>query len=189
MANLMTVSQFAKQDQTGKWGTPQKINYAIRKQNAPFVEQNGKRYIDPEKWAEWENTGAQVVRQAKADGLSAGGVATRIQKLTGVTKGTMLAWKSGLNYEKISAGKVTEVNDYYASTMIDDCGISSPLGWESINRHIAEGNMMVVNHPEQLLYVLAHHYKGQGEEDTYNKLIELYDRHRTYEPGGGYKRV
>lgn len=94
-----------------------------------------------------------------------------------------------MNQEKISAGRVERTSEHYASTQIDSTGINSPLSWEAITKHIDEGNMMVVNHPDQLLYVLAQHYKGQGEEDTYNELMKLHAKHKTFEVGTGYANV
>jgi len=177
---LVPVSEFAKQQaaEGKKFSTPQKINYAIRKQGAPVDQTTGKRMIDPEAWSAWEENNEQVTKQAKSSGNSPAGMGARVQRKTGAKEGEFLAWKSGRKDEKISAGKITSANDHYAGTMIDDIGIHSPLSWDAIDRYIREGKMMVVNYPEQLLYVLAHHYKGVGEKDTYEQLIELYEQHK-----------
>lgn len=181
MTKLLTVAEFTKIEGNDKFNTPQKVNYAIRKQGAPFEEVEGKRMIDPEKWSEWAANADITTRKAKSSGETGEVSAGRIQRKTGVTEGEFLAWKSGMDNEKISAGKVVTNTASFASTMIDDCGINAPLSWGSIERHIEDGKMMRVNYPEQLMYVLSKHYEGIGEPDTAKQLMELYERHKTEE--------
>lgn len=186
MTNMIPISEFAalQTEEGGKFTTPQKINYAIRKQSAPVDESTGKRLIDPEAWTVWEKE--QPTTSSRAPG-SASGKSYRpnnrevevIKKKHGIEKGSILAWESGQYNDKISGGRVLDTFDEYCSTMIDDVGITSPLRWDSIDRYIDEKKMMVINYPEQLMYVLAAHYRALGEEDTANKLLDLYGKHKT----------
>jgi len=176
MTTLLTVADYAAQQamvEGSKFTTPQKINYAIRKQGAPYVKEGAKRMIDPEAFEQWASEQQDTVRAAKAEGLSPEGVATKVQARTGIKKGTPVMWRAGREGQNISGGFVESANPFYAGIRTDN-GPHTPFNWQVVDELVKEGHMVKVARPEDMLYTLMHHYKAEGNISAGETLEALY---------------
>lgn len=190
MAELMTVAQFAKHNEEAgiaRFNSPQKINAAIRKQDAPVDETTGKRMIDPDVWNAWaESQPASAPKERKQRTQGSGKKSTRPDKIKDnknlIDEGTSLFYQSGAQNDKFYGGVVTALYDTGAFIQVDE-GPTVHFDWTVINNMIAEGKM-VVGHIGDMMTVIAAQLTKMGDKENAKILNTMAEQYSNLKRGG-----